>query len=232
MKTLIIIPAYNEESNIRHVINELQEVDSEIDYLVVNDCSKDNTIKILKDMNANYIDLPVNLGIGGGVQSGYIYALNNDYDIAVQMDGDGQHDSKYIKKIINPIISGQADFVVGSRFIDKEGFQSTGMRRFGISFLSLIIRIMFGVKIYDVTSGFRAVNKKMIKVFADDYAQDYPEPEAIIAATVHNAKIIEVPVIMHERIGGSSSITSFKSIYYMVKVSISIILYKLTFSER
>ncbi|MDG5852747.1 glycosyltransferase family 2 protein [Clostridium beijerinckii] len=232
MKTLIIIPAYNEESNIRQVIDELQRINSDIDYIVINDCSNDNTIKILKDINANYIDLPVNLGIGGGVQLGYIYALNNDYDIAVQMDGDGQHDPKYIEKIIDPIINGQADFVIGSRFMNKEGFQSTGMRRFGISCLSILIKLVSGTKIYDVTSGFRAINRKMIKIFANNYAQDYPEPEAIIAAVVHKARIIEVPVIMHERTGGESSITSFKSIYYMIKVSIAIILYKLTFKGR
>lgn len=232
MKVLIIIPAYNERENIKTVIKRLETCDQEVDYLVVNDCSTDDTRNILDREQANYISLPVNLGIGGAVQAGYIYAMENDYDIAIQMDGDGQHDPAYIGKLIEPIIRGEADSVIGSRFIENEGFQSSAARRFGINFLSMLIKMVCGVRVYDVTSGFRAVNKKFIEVFAREYAQDYPEPEAIVRSTLYNARIKEVPVVMRERIGGTSSITGFKSVYYMVKVSLAILITRFTIKRR
>jgi len=232
MKVLMIIPAYNESENIEKVINNLQACNSEVDYLVINDCSKDNTKQILDSIGANYISLPVNLGIGGAVQAGYIYAYEHDYDIAIQMDGDGQHKPEYIKNLIQPIVDGEADSVIGSRFIDNEGFQSSALRRFGINFLSNLIKLVCGKRVYDVTSGFRAVNKEYIEFFAREYAQDYPEPEAIVTSTMHGARIKEVPVVMSERLGGTSSINGFKSIYYMIKVSVAIIVARLTSSKR
>lgn len=232
MKILVIVPAYNESENIEKVIESIHNLNIKVDYLVVNDCSTDNTEEILKRIKANYISLPVNLGIGGAVQAGYVYADYNDYDIAIQIDGDGQHDPEYIEKLIEPVVKGEADMAVGSRFIDKEGFQSSGIRRMGINFLSGLIKIMCGIKVCDVTSGFRATNKKMTHIFANDYAQDYPEPEAIIATVMYGAKVTEVPVVMRERMGGTSSIHSFKSIYYMIKVSVSIILKRFTMRVR
>jgi len=234
MKVLTIIPCYNEEKNIDKVIQNIQKYKTEsdtskyiIDYLIVNDCSKDNTLEICKQNKYNFINLPINLGIGGGVQAGYKYAYEKGYDIAIQHDGDGQHDPYYFTDVISPILSEQADIVIGSRFVDKEGFQSTSLRRFGISFLSSLIFLCTGVKIRDVTSGYRAVNRKFIKLFAFQYAQDYPEPEAIMDAALHKAKIMEVPVKMHEREGGKSSISPIKSIYYMFKVSIAILFHRL-----
>jgi glycosyltransferase involved in cell wall biosynthesis len=232
MRILAIIPAYNEEGNIKSVIESLQTNTSGIDYVVINDCSNDRTIEILADLNANYISLPANLGIGGGVQTGYLYALRENYDVAIQVDGDGQHDPRYIEELIAPILESRADIVIGSRFIRKDGFQSSAVRRFGIKFLSFLIKVCCKVSIMDVTSGFRAVNRNMIGVFAHDYAQDYPEPEAIISAAMHNARIIEVPVVMSERLNGKSSISSFRSVYYMIKVSISIVLYRLSFTRK
>lgn len=232
MKTLIIIPAYNEQDNIENVVSKLQEYAPFADYLIINDCSKDNTEIICKRNNYNYLNIPVNLGIGGGVQAGYKYAYENDYDIVIQHDGDGQHDPKYIKDVIEPIERDEADIVIGSRFINKEGFQSTLLRRSGIIFLSRLIKICTSVKIKDVTSGYRAVNRKYIKIYAEAYAQDYPEPEAIVAAAMRGGRIKEVPVVMHERKGGQSSIHSWKSVYYMIKVSIAIILYRLTFNRK
>jgi len=238
MKILAIIPCYNEERNIDKVVQNIQNYkllnDSSnyiIDYLIINDCSKDNTLEICKEKNYNYINLPVNLGIGGGVQAGYKYAFEQGYDIAIQHDGDGQHDPCYFGDVISPILSGQADIVIGSRFLDKEGFQSTGLRRFGISFLSKLIYLCTGVKARDVTSGYRAVNRKFIKLFAFHYAQDYPEPEAIMDAALNKAKIMEVPVIMHEREEGKSSISPIKSIYYMFKVSLAILFHRLITSK-
>lgn len=230
MKILVIVPAFNESENIKKVIDSLNECESNVDYLVVNDCSTDNTREILEELGANFINLPVNLGIGGAVQAGYVYADENNYDIAIQIDGDGQHDPAFIPKLIQPIIDGEADMTVGSRFIDKEGFQSSAMRRAGINFLSFLIKLMCHQKVYDVTSGFRATNAKLTHLFALDYAQDYPEPEAIVTSVMHGAKIKEVPVIMREREGGVSSIRKFKSIYYMIKVSTAIITKRLTIS--
>lgn len=228
MKILVIIPAYNEQDNIEHVINELKKVNIPLDYIIVNDCSSDETESILSKNRYLHITLPVNLGIGGGVQTGYIYARDNNYDIAIQLDGDGQHDPQYIRDLIKPIISGSADMVIGSRFITNEGFQSSKLRRFGIDFLSVLIKILCNITVKDVTSGFRAVNKNLIALFAIDYAQDYPEPEAIVTAAMNNAQVKEIPVIMKERISGVSSISSWKSIYYMIKVSITIIILRIS----
>ncbi len=226
MKTLVIIPAYNEALNIEKVIAEVTTI-GQIDYLVINDCSTDKTQEILEKQKAAYVNLPVNLGIGGGVQTGYIYARDHDYDIAIQMDGDGQHDAQYLSALVQPILEDKADFVIGSRFITREGFQSSGLRRLGINILSFLIKICCGVEIKDVTSGFRAVNRKLIEYFSSEYAQDYPEPEAIVAAALNGARIVEVPVKMREREGGVSSISAFKSVYYMIKVSIAIMLQRL-----
>lgn len=228
MKILVIIPAYNEQDSIINVINKLKKDCPRADYVVVNDCSKDNTLNILKDNEASFVSLPINLGIGGGVQTGYKYALENGYDIAIQIDGDGQHDTEYLEKVIEPLEDGRADIAIGSRFIDKQGFQSSGMRRAGIKFLSALIKICCGTKVHDVTSGFRAVNRKYIEMYAHEYPTDYPEPEAIVQASVDGARIIEVPVIMKERETGQSSIYAWKSIYYMIKVSLSIILCRIS----
>ena len=228
MKILVIIPAYNEQDSIINVINKLKKDCPRADYVVINDCSKDNTLSVLKENNTSFVNLPINLGIGGGVQTGYKYALENGYDIAIQIDGDGQHDTAYLDKVIAPIEEGVADIAIGSRFIDKEGFQSSGMRRAGIKFLSALIKICCGTKVRDVTSGFRAVNRKYIKMYAYDYPTDYPEPEAIVQASVDGARIAEVPVIMKERETGQSSIYAWKSIYYMIKVSLAIIICRIS----
>lgn len=231
MKTLVIIPAYNEEASILRVIEQLKKDYAEADYLVVNDCSKDQTEALLRHNGLEYVTLPINMGIGGAVQTGYQYARDNHYDIAVQIDGDGQHDTAYLKDIIEPLLQGNADVVIGSRFIKKEGFQSSGIRRMGIRFLSGLIRFCTGIRVYDVTSGFRAVNRKMIEVFATDYPQDYPEPEAIVMAAKEGMRIREIPVIMKEREGGISSISPAKSIYYMVKVSIAVVLCRMLYRK-
>lgn len=228
MKVLVMIPAYNEEENIKNVILKLKKDYPEADYVVINDCSKDGTLEELKKIKANYIDLPLNLGIGGGVQTGYKYALQNNYDIAIQVDGDGQHDTAYLKTVIEPIEEGKADIVIGSRFIKKEGFQSSELRRLGINILSTLIKVCCGTKVLDVTSGLRAVNRKYIELYAKEYPVDYPEPEAIVRASLEGAKIYEVPVVMKERIAGSSSISSWKSVYYMLKVSLAIIMCRLS----
>lgn len=228
MKVLIIIPAYNEAENIENVVKQLRAVVSDMDYIIVNDCSKDNTIKVCEEKGYNYLSLPINLGIGGGVQMGYKYAMEQGYDIAVQHDGDGQHDPAYIEKVIKPIVDGEADIAIGSRFIDKAGFQSSGIRRMGIRFLSRLIKFCCGTEVLDVTSGFRAVNRKYIEYYAENYPTDYPEPEAIVEASLNGARIVEIPVVMKERENGVSSINAWRSIYYMIKVSCAILVCRIT----
>lgn len=236
LKVLVIIPCYNEENNIDSVIHDIVDYtinnhkicpEISIDHVIVNDCSNDGTLSKCKDKRYNVLNLAVNLGIGGCMQTGYQYALEMGYDIAIQQDGDGQHDPRFLRDVILPIQNGQADIVIGSRFLENNGYQSTGLRRFGISFLSRLIFICTGKKIYDVTSGYRAVNRRYIEFFSRRYAQDYPEPESIVDAALNNATITEVPVIMHERKEGSSSINSVRSLYYMLKVSLAILLHRL-----
>ncbi len=227
MKILIIIPAYNEQENIERVVDNLINNFPQYDYLVVNDCSKDSTESILKARGYNYISLPANLGIGGAVQSGYIYAAQNGYDIAIQIDGDGQHDPAYIEKLIEPIVKGEADMTIGSRFIEKKGFQTSFLRRLGINLIRFVIRLCCGVKATDTTSGFRASSKELTAHFAREYAFDYPEPEAIVYASLNGYRVKDVAVEMKEREGGTSSINALRSIYYMIKVPVALIILRL-----
>jgi hypothetical protein len=231
-KVLVIIPAYNEAENIEHVVRHMREQAPQYDYLVVNDGSADDTLKLCRQAGFHYLDLSINMGIGGAVQAGYIYAYKNDYDIAVQMDGDGQHDIAYLEQMLAPILADEADVVIGSRFLKKEGFQSTAGRRLGINILSGLIRLLTGKKIADVTSGYRAVNRRFIDIYSKDYPTDYPEPEAIVAAIMHRGRVQEVPVQMRAREGGTSSITFKKSIYYMIKVTIAILICRLSYGVR
>lgn len=231
-KVLLIIPAYNEAENIEKVVNDLIQNYPQYDYVIVNDGSRDETEEICLKNHYQMLSLPLNLGIGGAVQTGYRYALKNHYDIAIQIDGDGQHDIAYVEKLIEPIFSGEADIAIGSRFIKKEGFQSSATRRMGISFLSGLIHVLCFKKVKDVTSGFRAVNEKFIKIYAENYPSDYPEPEAIVAAIMHRGRIAEVPVIMKERAGGSSSINLKRSVYYMIKVTLAILVCRISFGIR
>ncbi len=231
-KVLVIIPAYNEAESIVRVVKQMMEQAPEYDYLVVNDGSTDDTLALCKREGFQYIDLPINMGIGGAVQAGYIYARKNRYDIAVQMDGDGQHDITYLERMIAPILAREADVVIGSRFLEKEGFQSSAGRRAGINILSFLIWLTTGRRIKDVTSGYRAVNKMFIRIYSEDYPMDYPEPEAIVAAIMHLGKVKEIPVRMRAREGGTSSITFKKSIYYMIKVTLAILICRMGYGVR
>ena len=232
LRTLIIIPAYNEEGSIEKVVNNLIEKFPKYDYLVINDGSTDHTQSICNSNKYQVVNLAIDMGIGGAVQTGYRYAWDNHYDIAVQIDGDGQHDVSYLEEMIRPIEEGQADIVIGSRFLEKEGFQSTRIRRVGINFLSFLGKLLTGVRVKDITSGYRVVNTKFIRIFALDYPADYPEPEAMVIAAVHGGRIKEYPVIMRERKAGESSITMKKSIYYMCKVTLAMIIRRISFGVR
>lgn len=228
MKVLIIVPAYNEELNIVNTINKITKYKKkskyDINYVVINDGSKDNTYEVCLKNKFNTINLIHNLGIGGAVQTGYLYALYNNYDVAIQFDGDGQHDENYIDNMVDKITDGY-DFVIGSRFIsDLSKFKSSSTRRLGIKIISLLIKICTGKKVYDPTSGFRAANKDVIKIFASQYPTEYPEPESTTWLINAGYKVEEIPVMMHEREYGTSSIKPLKSIYYMFSVSLSIII--------
>ncbi|MFJ8102259.1 glycosyltransferase family 2 protein [Lysinibacillus sp. NPDC096212] len=229
MNILVIIPAFNEEENIGKLIRKIQEIKykNNVDIVIINDQSTDETSPICKKMDVDILDLPCNLGIGGAVQTGYKYAALHNYDIAIQVDGDGQHNPEYIENLIGPIIQGKSDMVIGSRYIEHLGFQSTGVRRMGIWYLKNLINILTGLKITDPTSGYRACNKEIIQIFASNYPKDYPEPESIMFIKRKGLKISEVPVIMNEREGGESSINFNRSIYYMIKVSLAIVFDKI-----
>ena len=224
MKKIIIIPAYNEQESIKKTVEDIIKNAPEFDYIVINDCSTDRTKEICETEKFNVVHLPVNLGIGGAVQTGYLYAARNGYDIAVQVDGDGQHDPKFLSKMAEFIEAEHADIVIGSRFINKEGFQSSGARRVGIKYFTMLIKLLTGAKITDPTSGLRMVNREIIEFFAEEYPKDYPEPESVVAILRRKKKVLELPVIMRERSGGVSSISMKKSVYYMIKVSLAILI--------
>lgn len=228
MKKLVIIPAYNEGESIENTVNVIKRDAPEFDYVVVNDCATDNTKEICKKNKFNYIDLPINLGIGGAVQTGYLYAYNNGYDIAVQVDGDGQHDPKFLNQMSTVLENEHADMVIGSRFIEKKGFQSSFARRVGIKYFTGLIKCMTGKKITDPTSGLRMINRDIIELYAKNYPKDYPEPESVVEILKRGKKVVEVPVLMKERQGGKSSINPKKSVYYMIKVSLAIVLCRIS----
>ncbi len=232
MKKLIIIPAYNEAESLPNLMEDIAKLNDSYDYVIINDGSVDETQKVCEANGYNVIHLPINSGIGVAVQTGYRYAHRYGYDIAIQIDGDGQHDVRYLDEITDVIEKNEADVVIGSRFIEGKGFQSSGARRMGIRLLSTIIWICTGEKVKDVTSGFRAVNKEFIKVFAEDYSKDYPEPEAIVTTKMYFGRIKEMPVIMKARESGVSSINLRKSFYYMIKVTLAILVKRLSYGVR
>lgn len=224
MKKLIIIPAYNESENIEKTVYAIKEKAPDFDYIIINDCSTDNTRQICEKNHFNIVNLPINLGIGGAVQTGYKYGYRKGYDLAVQVDGDGQHDPAFLQKMSEILINEELDMIIGSRFIEKEGFQSSGARRLGIKYFTILIRLLTGTTITDPTSGLRMVNRKVMKMYAFDYPKDYPEPESVVAILRQKCKVKEIPVIMKAREGGVSSISPKKSIYYMIKVSLAIVI--------
>ncbi|MCI5698919.1 MAG: glycosyltransferase family 2 protein [Lachnospiraceae bacterium] len=224
MKKLIIIPAYNESANIEKTVRRIKERAPEFDYVIINDCSTDRTLQICRENGFHVINLPQNLGIGGAVQTGYLYGYRNGYDMAVQVDGDGQHDPAFLDEMAKYMIKEDLDMVIGSRFIEKKGFQSSGIRRIGIRYFTFLIKILTGKTITDPTSGLRLVDRKVMELFSEQYPKDYPEPESVVAVIRRKMKVGEIPVIMHEREGGVSSISAKKSVYYMIKVSLAILI--------
>ncbi|HEQ9821100.1 glycosyl transferase 2 family protein [Streptococcus pyogenes] len=227
MKKLIIIPAYNESSNIINTIRTIESDAPDFDYIIIDDCSTDNTLAICQKQGFNVISLPINLGIGGAVQTGYRYAQRCGYDVAVQVDGDGQHNPCYLEKMVEVLVQSSVNMVIGSRFITKEGFQSSFARRIGIKYFTWLIALLTGKKITDATSGLRLIDRSLIERFANHYPDDYPEPETVVDVLVSHFKVKEIPVVMNERQGGVSSISLTKSVYYMIKVTLAILVVRL-----
>ncbi|MGN0292237.1 MAG: glycosyltransferase family 2 protein [Lachnospiraceae bacterium] len=223
-KRLVIIPAYNEEGNIIKTVTDVQEHAPSFDYIIINDCSTDNTLRICKERGYEVLNLPCNMGIGGGVQTGYIYAQRNGYDYAVQFDGDGQHNAAYLEEMAEKMEDENLDMLIGSRYIKKEGFQSSGARRMGIKYFTGLIKLVTGTTITDPTSGMRMVGSEVIEMFAKEYPKDYPEPESVVTLLKKGKKVKELPVTMNAREEGVSSISPLKAVYYMVKVSLAILI--------
>lgn len=224
-KILIIVPAYNEAGNVSRTVQEAAKSSIPVDVLVVDDGSADTTAQEAGQTSASVASLPFNLGIGGAVQTGFRYALQEGYSCVVQVDGDGQHDTAYLKDILAPIFEAKADMTIGSRFIGPFiGYRSSFVRRIGINFFAHLISFLTGYSVTDPTSGFRAYNKRAIKVFAESYPYDFPEPEAIVVAQRAGLRVQEVPVQMRKRLAGVSSIRYMKTLYYMVKVTVAILL--------
>ncbi len=232
MRILVIVPAFDEARNLPAVAADLRASGEPIDVCVVDDGSSDGTAGIAAALGFEVLRLPVNLGIGGAVQTGYLWARERGYDVAVQFDGDGQHDASSLGSILTPIRRGEADLVVGSRFLAQGGFRSTALRRAGIRYLSWFVRLRCGARVTDPTSGFRAAGRRAIALFAQGYPSDYPEPEAIALAWRNGLRIAEVPASMRDRAHGASSITALRALYYLVKVSTALLILPLPREPR
>ena len=222
LRRVAIVPAYNEEASIARVVGELLAYDSGLRVVVVDDGSTDRTADVARAAGAKVVSLPFNLGIGGAVQTGFRYAWEQGFDVAVRADGDGQHDPAELDAILRPVLADEADVAVGSRFMGGAGYRSSRSRRVGIRLLAWIVSALTRQRITDPTSGFQAANRLGIRLFAADYPHDYPEAEATVMVFKHRLRLREVPVAMRARESGRSSITTVRSVYYMVKVVLAI----------
>jgi glycosyltransferase involved in cell wall biosynthesis len=223
VRRIAVVPAFNEQQNVGRVIEEIRAFDPGLDVVVVDDGSVDSTAAVARQHGAIVLRLAFNLGIGGAVQTGFRYAFEHGYELAVRVDGDGQHDPAQLDRVIAPVLAGEADIAVGSRFVEEgQGYRSSRSRRVGIRLLAVVVSRIVGRRVTDTTSGFQALNRKGIALFARDYPHDYPEVEATVMVSRHRLRSIEVPVSMRERSSGRSSITALRSVYYMIKVLLAI----------
>jgi glycosyltransferase involved in cell wall biosynthesis len=223
LKRIAIVPAFNEEESVARVIDEIRAFDPDFEIVVVDDGSTDGTATVAGQRGAHVVRLPFNLGIGGAVQTGFRFAFENGFQLAVRVDGDGQHDPLQLPALIEPVLAGEADIVVGSRFAGRGGYRSSRSRRLGISVLAGAVSMLVRQRVTDPTSGFQALNRHAIALFVADYPHDYPEVEATVMVFKHRLRLKEVPVQMRERAAGRSSIGAAASVYYMVKVLLAIV---------
>ncbi|MHB8324600.1 MAG: glycosyltransferase family 2 protein [Candidatus Dormibacteria bacterium] len=223
-RVCIIIPAFNEQDSVRSVVGEVRRHMPAAEVLVIDDGSSDATAANASSAGATVIHLPVNLGIGGAVQAGYIYALRRHFDLAVQVDGDGQHDPEELTRLLAPLLSGEADLVIGSRWLGRGDYSGSRARRIGMRILARFVRWKTGLVLTDPTSGFRAVDSIGLELFARRYPADFPEVEALLIANRAGLRVVEVPVRMRPRLHGRSSISGLRAAYYMLRVSTAVVL--------
>jgi glycosyltransferase involved in cell wall biosynthesis len=222
LRSIAIVPAFNEEGSLGAVLDEIRAFEPELEVVVIDDASTDGTAQVAEAAGVPVVRLPFNVGIGGAVQTGYQYALEHGFELAIQVDGDGQHDPREIGVVVRPILEGRADLVVGTRFVTGGGYRGTRLRRVGIRLFAAIVSLLVRQRVSDTTSGFRAVNSKALRLFAADYPHDYPEVESIVLLSRHHLRMLEVPVQMRVRESGASSITALTSAYYMIKVLLAL----------
>jgi glycosyltransferase involved in cell wall biosynthesis len=222
VRRIAVVPAFNEEPNIGRLLGELKALDPDLEVVVVSDGSVDRTAEIAAEAGAHVVSLPFNLGIGGAVQTGFRFAWEGGYQLAVRLDGDGQHDPMQLRAVVAPVVAGEADLAIGSRFLSDGGYRSSAARRFGIRVLARVVSWIAHERLTDTTSGFQALNRKAIGLFAADLPRDYPEVEGLVMAIRHKLRVREVPVTMREREHGSSSIGTLASFYYMIKVLLAV----------
>lgn len=224
-RNLVIVPAYNEAEAIASTIVSIRHWAPDFDVLVIDDGSTDATAAHARGAGATVLSMPFNLGIGGAMQSGYIYALEHNYSVAVQVDGDGQHDPQHIHDLLAHLHDlAELNMVTGSRFLDPniDGYRSSASRRVGIRVFALVVSMITGRRVTDPTSGFRMTDRRGIELFARDYPHDYPEVEAILLMHAHRLCSCEIPVEMRPRLTGASAISSTQSVYYMAKVLLAV----------
>ena len=221
-RCLAIVPAFNEAGSIAEVVSEIRDFDREIHVLVVDDGSTDATSAVAEAAGARVLRLPINLGIGGAVQAGYLYAFERGFDLAAQVDGDGQHDASELGRLLEPILAGRADLAIGTRFAGGQSYRAPLTRRIGIALFAGLVSVRVRQRMTDTTSGFRALNRRGIRLFAADYPHDYPEVESVVTAARGDLRVCEVPVAMRQRAAGRSSINTFRSFYYVVKVLLAL----------
>jgi glycosyltransferase involved in cell wall biosynthesis len=223
LRRIAVVPAFNEEEAVGCVIDEIRAYDAGLEVVVVDDGSTDRTTEVARARGAHVLRLPFNLGIGGAVQTGFRYAYEEGYDLAVRLDGDGQHDATQLGLVLGPVLAGDVDIAVGSRYLERgDGYRSSATRRVGIRILARTVSALTRQRITDPTSGFQALNRRAIALFAADYPHDYPEVEALVLLIRHRLRLCEVPVAMRPRAGGRSSIRALASVYYMVKVLLAL----------
>jgi glycosyltransferase involved in cell wall biosynthesis len=222
VRRIAIVPAYNEEKNLTRLLGELRDLDPDLEVVVISDGSTDRTAEVAAAAGAHVVRLPFNLGIGGAVQTGFRFAWEGGYELAVRLDGDGQHDPAQLRAVVAPVVADEADLAIGSRFLSSGGYQSSAARRVGIRVLARVVSWIAHEKLTDTTSGFQAHNRRSMRLFAADLPRDYPEVEGLVMAIRHKLRVREVPVTMREREHGRSSIGTLGSVYYMIKVLLAV----------